>query len=65
MNKFANDWIDALDGTVAVAEIFDIEPSAVSQWRHTGIPHARMIFMRVAPKCRAIVKQVEAAQANE
>lgn len=38
--KTASEIIDELGGTVAVAKICDIEPSAVSQWRTSkkGIP---------------------------
>ncbi|GAB7525355.1 helix-turn-helix domain-containing protein [Paraburkholderia sp. 2C] len=40
--------IDGLDGTVAVADLCEIDPSAVSQWRYDGIPKPRMQFLRLA-----------------
>lgn len=33
--------IDALGGTSAVAEIFNIKPPSVTGWREGGIPTAR------------------------
>jgi hypothetical protein len=41
----AGEVIDALGGTSAVAEIFDVWPSAVSNWRKLGFPawtHSRI-----------------------
>jgi hypothetical protein len=40
--------IDGLDGTVAVADLCDIDPGAVSQWRKNGIPRPRIQFLRLA-----------------
>lgn len=47
METNANQVIDALGGTVAVARLCDTSPSAVSQWRASGIPHARLMYLRV------------------
>lgn len=33
--------IDVLGGTKVVADIFEIEPPSVSEWRKRGIPKAR------------------------
>lgn len=40
--------IDALGGTSAVASLCDVTDPAVSQWRHDGIPKARLMFLRLA-----------------
>ncbi len=40
-----SDLIDALGGTNRVAEVCDVRPSAVSQWREIGIPDARRQFL--------------------
>lgn len=40
--------IDALGGTAKVAQLCEVEMAAVSQWRHAGIPHARIMFLRLA-----------------
>ncbi|HDR8930465.1 TPA: hypothetical protein QDA84_000458 [Burkholderia vietnamiensis] len=40
--------IDALGGTSAVANLFEIDPGAVSQWRRNGIPKPRMQYLRLA-----------------
>ena len=33
-----------------MARIFDIAMPSVTAWKETGIPHARMMFLRVAHK---------------
>lgn len=40
--------IDALGGTVVVARLCQVKPSAVSQWRRDGIPRARLMFLELA-----------------
>lgn len=40
--------IDALGGTFRVAELCEVKPPSVSDWRKHGIPRARMMFLRVA-----------------
>lgn len=42
MNTEAERIIQALGGTSATAEFFRVYPGAVSQWRHKGIPKARL-----------------------
>lgn len=39
--------IDDLGGTAAVAKIFSIKNPSVSKWRNQGIPHARLMYLRV------------------
>lgn len=48
MTESPSEIIDALGGTVAVAELFEIAPPSVSEWRHRGIPRARLMFLRLA-----------------
>lgn len=43
----ANRIIDAMGGTVAVCELFEITSGAVSQWRESGIPDARMFSIKL------------------
>jgi len=40
--------ITALGGTFAVAKLCDVRPPSVSVWRKTGIPKARLMFLRLA-----------------
>lgn len=40
--------IDRLGGTMEVARMFDIKSPSVSEWRRTGIPNSRMMFLRLA-----------------
>lgn len=40
--------IDGLGGTVTVASLCDVTPSAVSHWRKKGIPKYRVDFLRLA-----------------
>ena len=37
--------IDFLGGTNAVAELFDIKPPSVTQWRECGIPRSRLFVL--------------------
>ncbi|MDY7537661.1 Cro/CI family transcriptional regulator [Undibacterium sp. RTI2.1] len=39
--------IDKLGGTSAVAKIFDISPPSVSDWKKTGIPKARRMYLEL------------------
>lgn len=43
----ANQIIDDLGGTAAVADIFKVTTGAVSQWRTSGIPEARLMYLRL------------------
>lgn len=47
-DPYACRLIDALGGTSAVANLFEIDPGAVSQWRRNGIPKPRMQYLRLA-----------------
>ena len=40
--------IDQLGGTAKVAELCEVSPPAVSQWREQGIPNSRLMFLRLA-----------------
>ncbi|AQW32699.1 hypothetical protein ACEQ38_16965 [Ralstonia syzygii subsp. celebesensis] len=48
MDQLANTVIDRLGGTSAVAKICDIKPPSVHGWRESGIPKARLQFLRIA-----------------
>lgn len=39
--------IDLLGGTGEVAKLCDVTVGAVSQWRKSGIPKARLMYLRV------------------
>lgn len=39
--------IDELGGTVATAKLCEVTPQAVTHWRTTGIPRARLMFLRL------------------
>ena len=43
-----SELIDALGGTSRVSELCQVTTGAVSQWRSSGIPHARLMFLRLA-----------------
>ncbi|MCA8492582.1 Cro/CI family transcriptional regulator [Burkholderia arboris] len=47
-DPYACQLIDELGGTSAVANLFEIDPGAVSQWRRNGIPKPRMQYLRLA-----------------
>jgi len=40
--------IDKLGGTSKAAEFFDVTPPSISEWRKTGLPKARMMYLRLA-----------------
>ena len=40
--------IKRLGGTTKTAELCQITPGAVSQWLDTGIPPARLMYLRLA-----------------
>lgn len=40
--------IDALGGTSEIARLCQVSDPAVSQWRKSGIPRARLMFLRLA-----------------
>ena len=42
-----NSVIDLIGGTTEVARICEVEPQAVSQWRKSGIPKARLMFLKL------------------
>jgi len=42
-----NAIIDALGGTSAVAELCNVRPPSVSDWRRYGIPQARLMYLRL------------------
>lgn len=42
-----NQLIDELGGTTKVAEMFEIKPASVSEWRKLGIPKARLQFLKL------------------
>lgn len=55
--------IDALGGTFRVAELCEVRPPSVSDWRKYGIPRARMMFLRVARP--EVFKELEAQGAKK
>ena len=40
--------IDALGGTSKTARLCKVQPASVSEWRKTGIPAARRMFLELA-----------------
>lgn len=46
-NISANDVIERLGGTYAVAKIFGIAPPSVSEWKRNGIPAARRMYLEL------------------
>lgn len=47
-NESPSEIIDRLGGTVAVAKLCEVEPPSVSEWRHRGIPRARLMYLKLA-----------------
>lgn len=54
----ANNLIDALGGTHAVASLLGIKPPSVSGWRAAGrIPHDKLVFLAVVAEEREIASR--------
>lgn len=47
-NPTPDEIIDALGGTSEVARLCEVRPPSVSEWRRTGIPKSRLMFLRLA-----------------
>lgn len=45
--KEAQFIVDSMGGTAAVAKLFGIKPSSVSDWKINGIPDARKFSIRL------------------
>ena len=54
--------IDMLGGTVEVARLCQVSSQAVSTWRNEGIPHARLMYLRLARK--DVFEQFDAESGN-
>ncbi len=48
MDINANEVIDKIGGTGATANLCEVSPAAVSQWRQDGIPAARLMYLKLA-----------------
>jgi hypothetical protein len=48
MNKHATKIIENLGDTAEVARMFQIRMPSVSDWKITGIPKARMMYLQLA-----------------
>ncbi len=49
IHKESNGIIDYLGGTSEVAAMFNIKPPSVTKWRYgTGIPEARLMYLKIA-----------------
>lgn len=44
----ASNIIDALGGTSKTARLCGVKDPSVSEWRQTGIPKARLMYLRLA-----------------
>jgi len=42
----ANTVIDNIGGNIKTAELCEVSPQAVSQWRRDGIPKARLMYLK-------------------
>lgn len=65
MNEAATKIIDRLGGTAKVSRMFGLTMPSVSDWKRDGIPHARMMFLRVAKRKELVGFDLEAATARQ
>lgn len=54
MDTFANQVIDALGGTSAVARLIESPPSTVHSWRKIGIPASRLAHLRLIAQAQGV-----------
>lgn len=55
--------IDRIGGTVQAARLFEVRPQAVTQWRRTGIPRARLMYLKsVRPELFAAAANADAGE---
>ncbi len=59
--EHANQVIDALGGTSAVAKAIEAPTSTVHSWRTIGIPSSRMAHLRLIAQTMGITLPAEAA----
>lgn len=64
MNTDASKIIDALGGTAKVSRLFGVRMPSVSQWKFSGIPAARMMYLQVAHPNALAGVNLQAATAN-
>ena len=56
--------IDRLGGTTAAARFFEVKAPSVSEWRKTGLPRARLMYVRAMhPDIYAEAEKVGAGEA--
>jgi hypothetical protein len=48
LDREAIEIIEKLGGNAKTAEVCDVSPAAVSQWRHNGVPKTQLKFLRAA-----------------
>ena len=57
----SNHAIELLGGTAQAARFFEVQPPSVSEWRKTGLPRARLMYLRaVRPDVFAAAQKVGA-----
>lgn len=61
MNQHATQIIEALGDTAAVARMFGIRMPSVSEWKRTGIPPARLMYLEAVHKKRLKGIEISAA----
>lgn len=54
MDENANNVIDLLGGTSAVAKLIDAPVSTVHSWRKIGIPASRMAHLRLVAQMQGV-----------
>ncbi|WP_429015217.1 hypothetical protein [Comamonas sp. 4034] len=61
MNTHATKIIEALGGTAEVARMCEISMPSVSNWKQSGIPDARVKFLRLAARSKLKGLDLDAA----
>ena len=65
MNETASKIVATLGGITAVARIFGIKPPSVAEWTQFGIPHSRVMYLKVAHQQELAGIDIDAATRTE
>lgn len=64
MEQVANEIIDLLGGTTAVAKLIESPISTVHSWRSNGIPSSRLAHLRLVAKVKGVALPGESPAAE-
>lgn len=64
MNEEAKKIIEKLGGVSALARLFEIRVQSVIGWKKRGIPHSRVMYLRLCYVCELDGSDLDAAMSQ-